>query len=118
VVPGTGGSLATTFTVYRVPGASRSGPRTGTARSGAAGGGAAWVTLNGHDVARIPLADRWSSSHLRAPASVVRSGRNELRIRWEPERTGPAPLSVLADRLAQGLGHELTAVYGEVFPCT
>ncbi len=86
-----------------------------TARLGTAGLGSARVLVNGTEAGTVPLAERWSRSNLRVSAELVRKGPNTLEIRWDRQQIGTTPLSILADRLAQGLGQELSVVFGELY---
>lgn len=82
-------------------------------RLGTPGSGTAHVLINGHDLGRAPLSERWHTHRFRAPAELLVRGHNELTIYWRRTAIATTPISVLAQRLARGLGQELSVVYGE-----
>lgn len=86
-----------------------------TARHAAGGKGTAIVRLNGHDVDRLALHDRWQTTRLRLDASTLLRGRNTLELHWDLDRPASPPLVLLADRLAHAQGEDLCVVFGEVF---
>ncbi|MFB6394223.1 hypothetical protein [Polymorphospora lycopeni] len=85
-----------------------------TLRLGSPGTGTATILFNDREVDRVELTRRWRRVRRRIPPEHVTSGRNELEIRWSRTALGTMPVPVLAQRITQGLGQELSVVYGEV----
>ncbi|TDC85521.1 SGNH/GDSL hydrolase family protein [Micromonospora sp. KC606] len=84
------------------------------ARLGSPGSGTLRVRVNGADAGDLELADEWRPLGITVGPPDVRAGRNRIEIRWCRTEIRTPPFVTTAHRLEQGLGQELSVVYGEL----
>jgi hypothetical protein len=73
------------------------------------------LAVNGQELARWPVGERWSRHRIQVGGQGLRRGLNRLTLHWPlPPACGDEALEGLCRRLEQGLEADLHPIFGEV----